>query len=108
VRPFDDFGIDLYVNVPSVPLSNVNLVFMLGIYGDYFFWPSWAHYPTLDWQYYETIDPGYWYIEIVPSFIWPDTGRNSTSSLYLYGMFLDDSKNYVISNIAIVNWSYGP
>lgn len=108
VHPFDDFWIDLFVNVPSAPLADVNLVFMLDIYGDYFFWPSWTHYPSLDWQSYETIDTGDWYIEILPLFQWPDTGRNSTSNMYLYGMFLDDSRNNVISNVAIVNWGYGP
>ncbi len=108
VHPFDDFWIDGYVNVPSVPLVDVNLVFMLDIYGDYFFWPSWVQYPTFDWQSYSTIDVGYWYIEVIPFFTWPDTGNNSASNIYLYGMLLDDNTNNLISNIAVVNWGYGP
>ena len=108
VHPFDTFYIDGYVNVPTDPLVDVNLAFVLDVYGTYFFWPSWSRYPTLDWQYYSSFGVGKWYIKVLPTFIWPDTGTSSASNLVLYGMLLDYEVTHVIGNIASVTFGYGP
>jgi hypothetical protein len=108
VHPYDSFYINENIDVPSSPLYSVNLFCVLDVYGALFFWPSWTTYPEWDWTYYDTIDVGSWYVEILPAFTWPDTGGGSASGLYLYGLMLDETLSYVIGNYDVVSWGYGP
>lgn len=108
VHPSEIFYIDAYVNVPSSPLPEVNLAVVLDIYGTYYFWPSWSKYPVTDWQYYSSFPVGTWYVRVLTTFVWPDTGSASASNLIIYGMLLDKDVTHVIGNYATVTWGYGP
>lgn len=106
VHPSENFYLDGYVTVPGTPIQNVNLAFILDVYGAMFFWPEWKQQP--DWQFYSSFQVGKWYVRVLPTLIWPDTGNAYVPDLHFYGALLDQNVTHIIGSYAAVTWGYGP
>ncbi len=81
------------------------LVFLdVGI-GEYWFWPSWVHYPpSLD--YLETdIAIGSETHVILPPFAWPENA-GSAQNLIFWGAITDEAISEIIGDIASASFSY--
>ena len=112
VHPDEEFSIVGHINNSGPPLSNVPLFFILEIYGKFWFWPSWTLFDNLEHAEidFEFIDlpSGTTSIDIVPLFIWPDTGHDAAVGLGLYGAILNPKMDKIRSNLAFKEWGYGP
>ncbi len=112
VHPGEEFYLDGYVDNPAAPLSDAPLLFVLDVYGEYWFWPSWSHYDPesgegLDWRTRD-LGTGTTYVEVLPRFVWPDTGSRSASGLYFYGAVLDPGMTEVMGELGYAAFGYGP
>jgi len=113
VHPGAPFWVQGHVDNPGPDrLRQINVCFVLGVFGEYWFWPRWRHYAPplstdIDFQTFD-FDTGTADIEVVPPFIWPDTGGDSVSGIHFYGALLDSSFQAIIGNYADVTWGYGP
>ena len=107
-HPGDTFYLNATINNgTSNDLINVNVVVLLDIgIGEYWFWPSWAHYPP-DIDYYrDSINAGQTKpYTIIPEFAWP-SGAGSAEGIYFYGAVLNSELTELISNLASVEFSF--
>jgi hypothetical protein len=90
----------------------VNVFFLLDVYGVYWFWPSWVYFNPpestgIDFRT-QNIPSGDSEIEVLPEFIWPDTGDDTVTGLYFYGAFLNEMMNEVIGDWDAQSFGYGP
>jgi hypothetical protein len=73
--------------------------------GDYWFWPSWAHYPpNIDWKEI-TVEPGTQTFEILPEFVWP-SGAGSGSGFLFWGALTDLSMTTIIGDLDVWEFSF--
>jgi len=104
----EEFRLDAtVVNWTEETLYDVPLVVFLD-YGieEYWFWPSWCHFPPhFD---YEIIDVplGETIIEIIPPFTWPDGMGSGYASFY--GAILNPGMTEILGEIGYVEFSWGP
>ncbi len=47
-------------------------------------------------------------IEVIRSFIWPDTGDECMENLKFYGAMLNEAMTGLQGEWAVVDWGYGP
>jgi len=111
VHPMEDFSVKGFLDT-SEPLSQINVFCILDVYQTLFFWPSWTIYdppanPDIDFQTMD-IPAGSYPITFVPKFMWPDTGQDTVSGLYFYGAMLNPTLEYILGDMAIVEWGYAP
>ncbi len=113
VRPGELFYVWAYLDNPGPSmLTDIPLFFMLGVYGEYWFWPSWSagespEQEGMDFQYRD-IPPGSTFVNVLPAFAWPDTGTLEMTGLIFYGAMLDQSFAFVLGQPAIQVWGFGP
>jgi hypothetical protein len=113
--PADHFnaGVQCYLNAivhnPGESIPNTPLVVMLDIgTGDYWFAPSWAHYPwDVDWL---TINAEHGSIthEIIPEFTWPDNVGGSASGIVFWGAMLNPEATQLVGTLGYWTFGYGP
>lgn len=85
--------------------SGVPIAVILDVMGNYWFWPGWST------QYDESIRDiaaGSSQIDIIASFVWPDTGYDSTSNIVFWGAMLTPGRDEVLGgNGGIGQWTFG-
>jgi hypothetical protein len=112
VHPGETFWVSGYLDNPDGPMSQIPVLFLLDVFGSYFFWPSWRQYAPpestdIDFEIHD-IQSGTTQIQVLPSFSWPDTGAGRIESLYFYGAMLNQQMNALLGGMAVVEWGYGP
>jgi hypothetical protein len=112
VHPGDMFWVKGYLENKSGPLRQVPTFFMLEIYGVFYFWPSWATYDPpestgIDFRF-EDVPHGSRIIEVMPEFIWPDTGQASLGGMVFYGAMLTQDMSAILGEMAVEEWGFGP
>ncbi|HPQ39932.1 MAG TPA: CAP domain-containing protein [bacterium] len=113
VHPGETFYVTGHLDNPgSSALENVPVYFLLGAFGEFWFWPSWAHFAPpqatgIDYQI-RTIPPGTTDVTVLPAFAWPDTGTARVDGLMFIGAMLNSSHTAVLGDMAVVTWGYGP
>jgi hypothetical protein len=90
----------------------VPTVFLLDVLGELYFWPSWSRYDAdagagVDYQLL-AVPVGRKEIEVVPSFVWPDTGDASLDGLRFYGAMLTEDLRDIRGTWDMAEWGYGP
>ncbi len=76
--------------------------------GDYWFYPSWRHYPAEDIDYQQLrISPGIYEKVLVPEFSWPAV-EGQASGLWFHSALLNSEITEIIGQIGSVSFSYGP
>lgn len=104
--PGDLYYLDAVINNPGAPHYYSALFVALNIYSDYWFWPSWTHYPPgIDWAWVH-IETGAWYWEVLPAFYWPAV-YSSANNINFIGIAMDSSVSYPLTNIAMITWGFG-
>jgi len=95
------------LNHSGPPRQGVAAVVLLDIKtGDYFFWPSWRHYPSdID---YTTIDvtAGLRDLPIISEFVWP-SGVGAAANLSFYAALLDPALTQLLTEVAEWDFGYG-
>jgi len=112
VRSGDQFWVTGIVHNPGPPRVQVPAVFMLEVFGEYWFWPNWTHYaPPAHTGFgfaYLDVPVGETEVIVVPSFIWPDTGTATVPGLWFYGACLSPDLSAIDGAWAARQWGYGP
>ncbi|MBN1880258.1 hypothetical protein JW823_09135 [bacterium] len=112
VSPDDSFFIHGYLENSGSPLNDIQVFFLLEIYGEYWFWPGWTHYDLqtgsgLD---YETrnVASGQTRIYVMNTFTWPDTGTAAINYMAIWGGMLDPFTSALIGDYGYAPWGFGP
>jgi uncharacterized protein len=113
IHPGDPFYITGYLSNPEpVTMTDVPTFFMLDVLGEYFFWPGWVHYhpPEKTQMDYQILDVpfGTSRVDVIPEFIWPDTGTGHVDGIGIFGVMLNGQMTSVLGNIGYASWGYGP
>ena len=105
-RPGDTCWLKAFVKNPTAQTyRDIPLFVFLDIgTGDYWFWPSWSHYPP-DFDFERiTLEPGIEEVLIIPEFTFPD-GVGKMMNLRFIGGMTDPEINEIFGEIDI--WSFG-
>ena len=103
--PGEEFYLDAIVSNPGQPLTHVPLVVLLDLgVGEYWFWPSWRHYPPgMDFSSAD-IEPGQTRFHIL-DFVWPRVpGAQGAASFF--GALLDAGFSAIIGQIGSYSFEY--
>jgi len=77
--------------------------------GDYWFYPSWAHYPPdMDWEAIDVPAGRERVIEVIPPFVWPDTGQSGMSGILIHGALLNRELTEILGRVGTGEVGYGP
>ncbi len=97
---------------PDTPRMDVPTFFVLGVQGEYWFWPSWGQYDpmvpgSVDYRMMDvpTGTTSEWVINL---FTWPDIGSETVTGLQMIGAFLNSSMTDIEGEWALVEWGFGP
>ena len=105
VYPDDEFHVTGYLDNPGSPLTDIPVFFLLDVYGEFWFWPSWVQFqPPENAVDFEMVDlsTGTTAIEVLPSFTWPHAGE--AHGLYMYGAMLNQAMTEIMGEMAIVEF----
>ncbi len=104
--PGDVFYVHAIIDNPGPTKYDAALFVALNVYDDFWFWPTWVHYPDgLSWAWIN-MNHGAWYWEVMPAFEWPQIYA-SMSNLLLIGATLDNSMSHLLTNVAAQPWGFG-
>ncbi len=109
--PGETFFVNGWLDNTGPALTNVPVVFILDVHGEYWFWPSWGYYGPPSWSFdYQRMDVpiGSLWVEVLASLTWPDTGTSTDTGLYFHGAMLNDAMTALIGTMASESWGYGP
>ncbi len=112
VHPGDAFFVRGFLDNPGPTRFSVPVFFVMDIHGEFWFWPSWAHYhppenPDIDYKLLD-IPEGTAAIDVISEMTWPDTGSMRDSGLYFYGALLNEYLTEIIGDMAVREWGFGP
>lgn len=108
LQPGDTLALDVLITNPGDDLTDVPLFVLLDVFGEYWFWPRWRHYPPdIDWKNVD-VPQGSVRIEIIPEFTWPDVGTGLVEGLRFHAALLNEAMTEVLGEVDTVEWSYGP
>ncbi len=112
VQPGDAFWLMGYLDNPGPSrMASTPVVFILDVFGYYYFWPSWSLYHPPEAQEFDfefrDIVPGSTGIPVVSAFTWPDTGNQTVSGLRFYGAMLDQEFSSILGDYDYVEWGFG-
>jgi len=95
------------LNNPGNALVDIAVVVLLDInIGEYWFWPTWIHYPPdVDFEI-RTVATGSETLSIIPPFDWP-SGAGSFSGAMFYGAMLNSSITELIGSLGMVTFGFG-
>ncbi|MBN1355997.1 hypothetical protein JXA40_06955 [bacterium] len=82
------------------------LMIALNVGDDYWFWPSWCHYPPAIDSGFRRIDPFSSADETILDFTWPAV-PGSGSGLTFYGIMIDAETSLAISDLTYAAFSFG-
>jgi len=74
--------------------------------GDYWFYPSWTHYPPQGDLVIRDVAMGQEILEIIPPFTWP-TGAGNADGLQFLAALLTPDWNDMLGEFGSVQFSYG-
>lgn len=107
--PGDRFSVWGYLyNDGTQPLQNVPVMVLLEVAGMYWFWDSWS--TEVDFEVMD-VDPGVTLLNIMPEFVWPDTGDSTFEGIRFYGAMLFPDMSDILGGLdgmAMEEFSYGP
>jgi len=95
-----------FVSNPGDPIYDSNLVVVLDIgTDDYWFWPSWVHYPTaIDYQPIRVLNPGETGLAILPAFAFPHIEGQADSWRFV-AVLMDESMTAPLG--PLTEWEFG-
>jgi len=110
VSPGDTFWCRARICNPGAPLQNVPFFALLDIQvGEYWFYPTWKHYPPdIDYELIPELPQGETERIVIPEFYWPDTGNATYSPILLYGALLNSDITAIIGEFDVAQFAYGP
>jgi hypothetical protein len=112
VHPGEEFRVTGFLDNPDEDRSGVAVFFVLDVYGELWFWPSWAHYAPPGATGYDfrllDVPRGVTPVEVVPPFVWPDTGSRAATGLYFHGAMLNETQTAIAGRMASEEWGFGP
>ncbi len=108
----EEFFITGYLDNPGETMTDVPVFFLLDVYGEYWFWPSWIHYRpddpgSIDCMVMD-VPTGTSAVEVMPAFPWPDNVEGNADGLYIYGAMLTPDASSILGEMAAVAFGYGP
>ncbi|MBN2056123.1 bifunctional metallophosphatase/5'-nucleotidase [bacterium] len=93
-------------------ISNGIVVVVLEVFGEYYFAPSWVRYAPPEStgfdNYQLDLPPGQIAMQVLPRFIWPDTGADALSGLVFYGGILTAELDDLVGALGQVSFGFGP
>ncbi len=100
----DVFWLKCHVcNNTAMEMTNVPTAVLLGVYGSYWFWPTW----TMDFDFeYENFAPGLTTMNIFEPFDWP-TVEGSAQGLQFYSAMLNPEMNALVGEFGFIEFGYG-
>ena len=102
----DSFFINVDVqNDSGMNVHNAQMVFILDVFEQYWFWPQWHEVFDYSSQH---LMKGSNEIEILPSFTWPDAGSDSVAGLRFWAAVLEDDLSTLLGSYDMLQWGYGP
>ena len=109
VSPGDTFYCTAAVCNGGGAVTDVPFCALLDIgVGEYWFYPSWTHYPPgFDFQLH-SLPSGERSIEVIAPFRWPDTGGERLAGIRIYAAFLSVSLDALASTLGMAEFSFGP
>jgi len=109
VSPRDRFSVWGYLFKDSeTTRQNVPVMVLLEVAGMYWFWDSWG--TDVDFAVMD-VQPGITVLNIMPEFIWPDTGTGSFEGIRFYGAMLNEDMTDILGGLAgmgLAEFGYGP
>lgn len=110
-HPGEIFSVTGYLDNPGEALAQVPVFFVLDVFGEYWFWPSWVHFEPetqlIDFRYMD-IPTGTTTEFVIPEFIWPDTGSATVEHLRFLGAMLTQDMSTYLGMLALEEFGYGP
>ncbi len=110
-HPGEPFRVTGYLDNPDAPRENVPVFFVLDVFGDYWFWPSWVHYvpgtSTVDFAFRD-LPTGTTTEIVIPEFVWPDTGSATVTDLRFLGAMLTPDMAAIMGELAVAEFGYSP
>jgi len=112
VHPGESFFVNGYLENSGALLTGVQVFFILDVYGELWFWPSWSYFDAststgVDFQTRD-VSPGESRIYVLNPFLWPDTGSASATGLRFWGAMVDPVTGTLIGDYGMVEWGYSP
>ncbi len=113
VQPGDLFYVHGYtINPGPNSYEDIPLVFVLDVYGLYYFWPGWQLFDPGDPSTFEyriqTVPVGETFIEVYPTITWPETGGGRADNLYFWGAMLTPDFLSLFGQLDYVVFGFGP
>jgi len=104
--PDDEFFLWATIKKPVGKAISFDEYILLDVYGNYFFWPTWIPFPSLDKNTY-TMDADEILLEQdILEFLWPECS-GSAAGLWFYGLLMEpDSLEIVLSDPASASFGY--
>lgn len=112
VHPGEKFRVCGYLNNPGDPRVQVPVFFILDVFGELFFWPTWTAYSppentAVDYRLMD-VPTGISAVNVLPMMTWPDTGSARLDGLFFYGAMLNQDMTDILGQMAVTEWSFGP
>jgi len=100
--PGDIFRLDVQITNDGSGIYTTNLIVVLDVYAEYFFWPIWGKiFDSVETK----IPSGSSTVNILPSFNWP-YGAGSASNIYFHTGLMSQDFSEILSNIDTVTFGW--
>jgi len=105
-RAGDPFSLQAEICSPDRARPGTPFVVMLDVgIGEYWFYPSWAHYPP-DFDYLTlNLEQGSTLMEVIPEFPWP-AGAGSMNNVMFHGAILDPGFTQILGRLSTVTFGF--
>ena len=111
VSPGDPFSITGYLDNNTGAPTNVDVYFILDIYGYLWFWDDWVYSDPdqPDYDYVNmTLPAGTTELKIIPEVSWPDTGDMIVDDLWIYSAMVNPETGHIQGEYDAIRWGFGP
>ncbi len=113
IHPGDLFYVHGYtINPGPDSYEDIPLVFVLDVYGLYYFWPGWQLFDPGDSSTFEyriqTIPVGETFIEVYHAITWPETSGSSAHNLYFWGAMLAPDFSELFGQLDYFRFGFSP
>ena len=90
----------------SRSIHSANIFVILDVKGEYWFYPSWES--NQDSSYVSNLSAGLHTFDIIPEFIWPDTGNTGMNGVKFWAAITDRHKQEILGGSdGISTWTFG-
>ncbi|MGB3975552.1 MAG: kelch repeat-containing protein [bacterium] len=102
-RVGDTFWLECHVcNNTDTPMQHIATAVLLGVYGEFWFWPGWSQ--DFDLEYHDYL-PGLTEIQVFESFIWPEV-QGTAVGLEFYSGLINAEMNDLIGDFGYLTFGY--